>query len=340
LDHDEDVMQSEHSKVAESPSSAASDVSSSARHASPSSRLRLGMRLVVESFNRSFFRERTVVGAVAFRVALSLWTILFLAPRLPHAGEIYARPVLRQVSRPWHLLGDPVPPVWAAELAIVVAIVLCLVFAFTRRHARLVHVALLIPLSFLFAIDTVMPRAYGGLAHLQWWLLFLAPYDRAIDDDGRLMRAPPVGMRLLMLQFCAVYFFAVFSKLLDGGGWVDGSAVYNAFNSERYGRFLLSSWRMTRELAPLLSWGTIVGEGFVAVALLVPRLRLMGILTIVFLHVGMALSLRVSPLFHVLMISHLVLFFPDAWWVRILRTLGVRVVDAPVPATKSEEVPA
>lgn len=297
----------------------------------------MGMKSIHRAFQSYFFGERSVVGAVAFRVALSLWTIAFFAPRFPHAGELYARPVLRQVARPWHWLGDPVPPVWLAELAIVVVIVLCLVFAFTRRHARLVHIALLIPLSFLFAIDTVMPRAYGGLAYLQWWLLFLAPYERAIDDDGRLMRAPPVGLRVLMLQFCAVYFFAVFSKLLDGGGWIDGSAVYNSFNSERYGRFLFSSWRMTRELAPFFAWGTLVGEGFVAVALLVPRLRVYGMLTVVFLHVSMALTLRVSPHFHLLMVSHLVLFIPDPWWKRLFTALGVRVVDeVDIPAVPEE----
>jgi len=277
----------------------------------------------IDAYTRVFLDEKATIGARVFRALLALWTVAFFVPRLPHATELYARPVLRQSSRVWRALGDPIPPPWLATTAIVLVIVLSLVFAFTPRHARVVHVLLLVPLSFLFAVDTVMPRAYGGLAYLQWWLLFLAPYERAFDDDGALSRAPPVGTRVLQAQLALVYFFAVFSKLVDGEGWLDGRAVFHAFYSERYGRFLLSTWGIPGLLAVILSWGTILGEFFVAVALVVPRaprVRALGLLTLVGLHVGMALTLRVSVLFHALMIAHCALFFSDAAWSRILRT--------------------
>lgn len=267
--------------------------------------------------DRFFFGDTVTVGVVLYRRFLALWTFLFFLPRVPHAYELYARPILRQTAKPWRMIGDPIPPLWLVHLALGVLLVLLVVMMVSSRWARLAHVALLVPLSFLFAVDTVMPRAYGGLAYFQWWLLLLAPYERAVDDDGVLAARPAVGLRLLQLQFCAVYFYAVFSKLLDGGGWVDGTAVYNAFNSVRYGKHWLSSWGITRPLAFLFAWGTILGEAFVPFGLWARRTRGWAMLTVVGLHVSMGACLAVSLHFHFLMVGHLLLFIPASWWERV-----------------------
>ncbi len=266
-----------------------------------------------------FFTEEPPYAAVAFRIFLSLWTLAFFIPKAPHALELFARPVLREAHPIWRWLGDPVPPLLAVQLALGALMVLLLLFAFWPRpeHRTKLHIALLLPLTWLMALDTTVPRAYGGLALLQWWLLLLAPHARLRDDAGALLTPPRFGTRILMLQFCAVYFFAVFSKLIDGDGWLDGRAIFYSVRSPRFGSFGLSAW-MPPDLftSKLIGWATLLAEALIALGLWFGRTRALAALACIGLHLGIAVSMRVSFHFHALMIGHLVLFIPPRWWRR------------------------
>jgi hypothetical protein len=220
------------------------------------SRFARARRVVVDAWNRFFFSEEPVVGAVAFRWWFAAWTFAYFLPRVPYAEELWARPVLRQTARQWKWIGDPMAPLWLLYLALAVLFVLLILFAI-GWHARVMHVLLVVPFYFLMAQDTVMPRAYGSIASWQWILFFFVAYDRLRDDDGAIAMRPRWGLRIVQLLFASIYFFAVFAKLVDGAGWWTGKAVHNSMASERYGNFLLSNLPLPDWLAFIYSWTTL-----------------------------------------------------------------------------------
>ena len=306
-------------------------------------------------FHSWFLASGPVTGAVVYRVLLSVWTFGFLATRLPHAAEIYSRTVLRQPFVVLRWLGDPIPAPWLVQMIMVALLVLLAAFAFApllaveqpgrpggpdrpdrpgqadrpgqlcrwlQRRARAMHLVILVLLSALFSFDTLMQRGYGSLAYLQWWFLWFMPYERLRDADGQIAQAPMWGLRMVQLQFCSVYVLTVLAKLVSGYGWLDGETLYYILQSERWGRFLLSSEGISHGLAQVLSLATLAGEIFVGLFLWHRRSRVVAMLACVLLHLSMALTLRVSVQFPTLMLLHLVLFVEPTRWPRLWRRLG------------------
>lgn len=265
-----------------------------------------------------FLAETPVTPVVAFRVFLALWLIAFWLPRLPHTWELYCRPVLRHVHKVVKWLEHPLPPWWLMQAAIVVLIGLLLGMALSRRP-RVFHLLAFGPMCLLFAFDTLMPRAYGGLAFIQLAFLFLAPYDQLKGDDGAIIKGPVMGQRFLQLQFSSVYLFTVPAKLYGGHGWLDGSVLWKTFQSPRYGDWLLShGFDIPLWLCKLACWGTMITELWVAIGIWFARTRRSAMVLCVAMHVMMTLTLRVSVLFPTLMIGHLLLFLTEDEWSRVL----------------------
>src|SRR5690606_13154179 len=120
--------------------------------------------------------------------------------------ELYCRPVLRAYSRQVAWVG--IPPLWLVQAGFILLLVALPMFAISSKP-RYWHIVVLVPLFFLHGLDALMGRAYGEIAFFQWFLLFFAPYDQLLDSDGRIVKAPISGTRILQLQWAAVYFFAV-----------------------------------------------------------------------------------------------------------------------------------
>ncbi len=264
-----------------------------------------------------FFDDEPVTAAVVFRHFFALWTLAYFLPRLRHAWELYCRPVLRSTAKVWQWLGEPLPPLWLVYGLFAVLLTGLLLLVVVRRYARLIHVAILAPMLVLFALDTMMPRAYGALALTQWLLLLAAPYDRLRDHPGGpVLRAPRFGLRIMRLQFSSVYFFTVLSKLVDGNNWLNGRALEFAFKNPRYGDFLLSQIDLPRWGYQVMGIGTLACELFVAFGIWAKPTRRWAMLVVVGMHTMMMLTLRVSPLFHSLMIGQLLLFVPASTYAR------------------------
>jgi hypothetical protein len=279
----------------------------------------LGERLR-RSASSFFLAEGPVTPVVAFRVFLALWLFAFWAPRVPHVWELYCRPVLRHVHKVVKWLEHPLPPLWLMQGALIVLLALLIGFAFSRRP-RVFHVLVFGPMCLLFAFDTLMPRAYGGLAFIQLAFLFLAPYDQLRDDDdGAILDGPVLGQRFLQLQFSSVYVFTVPAKLYGGQGWLDGSVLWKTFHNPRYGDWLLSHWiDIPMWACKAACYGTLIAELYVGIGLWFRRTRLQAMVICVCLHTAMTLSLRVSILFPTLMFGHLLLFLTDDEWRRVMR---------------------
>jgi len=238
-------------------------------------------------------------------VVLALWSLAFFAARLPYVEEIYCRPVLRQPFLLNRWLGDPVPPAWLVTSAICVLLALLVAFA-AGTAARRLHLPILVLMGGLYSLDVLMLRGYGLLAGIQWCLLWFAPYDRPSPCDDA-PRAPRWRTEILLVQLASVYGITVLAKLASGADWLDGSAIYTSLNSARFGLFGLSSSGIDWPAAQALGLSTLVIESLIAVGLLFQRSRRWALGALVLLHLGLALSLRISPLFHLLMVGHLAL---------------------------------
>ena len=225
-----------------------------------------------------------------FRQLLCAWTALYLCARLPYAEELYCRPVLREGLLP--ALGVPPPPLPLVYLLFALALGALIPTALGRRGGWAVFFPAYLA---IFVLDPMMPRGYGTLSVIQWGLLGLPP---------------AAALTLLRLQWSSVYLFTVVAKLAAGGWW-DGSALFVALRNDRFGDFLLSSGGVSRWTAFALSWCTLALEVFVPIGAWWPRTRTAAVVACLAMHLGMMLSMRISPLFHLLMWIHLPLFFSE-----------------------------
>ena len=228
-----------------------------------------------------------------------MWTLLYLLPRWPYAFELYLRPVLRQ--DPW-LLAWALPPPAPLVHACFAAATVSLVALILSYRVRVAHGMLLISFFAITCFDTIMPRGYGFLGLLQWALLWLTPHD----ERGE--RPLSVGTRILMLQFSSVYIWTVLAKLFGGSGWWSGKVLLHTFHGDSFGNFLLSTLPVTPAMGFALAWTTLLVELFVGLGLWFERTWKLASALMLMMHLMMTLSLRVSPLFHLLMVIHLVLF--------------------------------
>ena len=259
------------------------------------------------AYEAFFFTDEPLARVRLFRRGLALWTIVYVALQVPHLEELYCRPILREGRLDtWLALGPP--PLWLIE-AMIAALLLALALVLHDvgvRVARFAVVALLLALS---VMEASPPRAYGELAMVQWPLVALAPVGPATAVG------PRWATRLVMLQLSAVYCYAALAKLVEGAGWRTGDAVALISRSEFYGQHLLSAG-VTLDRGPLalaLGWSTIALELLVGVGLWPARTRVAAACGLVLLHVGIAATMRISLLFHALMILHLVLFVGPPW---------------------------
>lgn len=280
--------------------------------ASKSVRQRMGAR-----WNDFFFAGSPVYAAVYFRVFIALWTAGFFLPRLPHLRELYAEPAI-QVPHPWLArFGLPTLPL-EITWAVIIALLVCLACFAAGYHARRLHPFIVLMLAYLLGCNLVRVHAYGELAFYQWVVAYCLPYDRLCDRDGAVVRSPRWGLRLATMLFSSVYLFGVLSKTFDGEGWFDGKTLFYTMRGHDYGSFLLSAWvPISLGIAKVLGWATLVNESFIGLGLWHGRTRRWAMLACIGMHLLMALSMRVSVLFHLLMVGHLPLFFADATWERI-----------------------
>ncbi|MET0592477.1 MAG: HTTM domain-containing protein [Polyangiaceae bacterium] len=275
-------------------------------------------------WNDFFFAERAVYPAVYFRIVLASWTILFFLPRLPHFAELYTTAGVH-VPHPWLVrVGAVIElPMVGVELLFALLLALLIAFGIGATHARRAHLPIMAILAYFFSYDISTVRGYGQLAFYQWLVLFCLPYDRLKDTEGNVFCAPRWGLRLATMLFSSVYLFSVCAKTIGGEGWFDGRTLYYTFRGQDYGQFLLSAWfPISLDVARVLGWATLASECFVGLGLWHPRTKRLAMFVCVGMHTMMALTMRVSILFHLLMVAHLPLFFSTETWERLATRFG------------------
>jgi hypothetical protein len=235
-------------------------------------------------------------AVVRYRQLLGLWTFAFLLPRLPWLASLYCRPVLRGDVLEWLGLGPPPPAAVAGLFAVCLGALLAVTAGWRSRAAWLVFYPCF---ALILALDPFSARGYGTLALVQWGLLWFAPFDA--DPEAEVAAWPA---QLLVLQWASVYVLSVGAKLSEPG-WQTGTALFRALNSDEQGRWLLSADGVSQEVAFALSVATIVAEVGIGVGVWFPRTRWLAALACLGLHAGILASMRISPLFALVMWLHL-----------------------------------
>lgn len=119
---------------------------------------------------------------------------------------------------------------------------------------------------------------------------------------------PAWQLLLLRIQVAAVYVFTGISKIRADYSWIDGSAVYYAWNFDLFSRISAEQSLDLAFLSPLLSSLTIVFESSFVLALTNRWLRRLYVVVMLGFHMGLMLTMRNLELFNLMMLAGLGLF--------------------------------
>jgi Vitamin K-dependent gamma-carboxylase len=308
-------------------------------------RARHDISAAVAGWSRFWFEPVSTAPLAVFRIAFGLvvffWTLSLLpqlSPFFTKGGILPQQPHysgdLREV---WGLLGifpseTAVVLMWVALLIASIALTIGL---FSQLAAAVVFVALM---SFERRNPYVFNSGDVLMRVIAFYLIF-APTSvslsvrRLLRDRADFWAFPTRSawpLRLLQVQFSAVYLFAVWAKV-RGITWNNGTAVSIALRITDLQRFPVPSFITHSVLITnLLTFGTLVIELSLAILVWNRRLRPWVLLAGLSLHLGIEYSVRVG-FFGVSILSMYLLWVPPERMEVALLRLRRRISRAPAP---------
>ena len=294
----------------------------------------------VEGWNRFWFGPVSTAPLAVFRIVfgviLFFWTLSLLpelSPFFTKTGIFPHQP--HYTSGAWGLLGEfpsktAVVILWAALLVASIALTLGI---FARVAAAVAFVALV---SFERRNPYVFNSGDGLIRLLAFYLIFapasvslsLASFLRNRREFWTFPMRAAWPMRLLQIQFSAIYLFAVWDKT-RGTTWNNGTAVSLALRITDLGRFPVPGF-VTHSLliTNLLTFGTLVIELSLAVLVWNRTLRPWVLLAGLSLHLGIEYSVRVG-FFGLSILSMYLLWVPPERLKAVLLVLRRRLSRTP-----------
>ena len=314
-------------------------------------RARDHLETAVAGWNRFWFEPVSTAPLAVFRVVFGLilffWTLSLLpelSPFFTKSGILPQQP--HYVSGEyWGLFGSSpgetvVVIVWTLLLVASIALILGV---FSQLAAAVAFVAVM---SFERRNPWVFNSGDDLIRLLCFYLIFapasaslsLRVFLRNRDEFWSFPARAAWPMRLLQIQFSAVYLFAVWDKV-RGTTWNNGTAVSIALRITDIQRFPLPGF-LTHSLllSNLLSFGTLVIELSLAVLVWNRTLRPYVLLAGLSLHLGIEYAIRVG-FFGVSILSMYLLWVPpermEAVLLAIRRRLSPASVAVPVTASSA-----
>jgi hypothetical protein len=270
-----------------------------------------------------------------FRICLGYMVICDLLVILPNLKQFYTDSGVLPRSLLLQLFGQGIGisinlmsgDLWFQVLLCLtgLAAAAALMIGYRTRTATIICWYLLISLSWR------NPKNLQGGDQLLWMLLFWSmflPLGEIFSAD-QLRRKKKMGPKLalgpashlslasfaILLQICIVYFVAGYTKTSDG--WIFGDALHHALSLDH---FVTPIGKLALKYPRFLEWmthGTLILEYGGALLLLCPFkphiVRLIGIMSFVSLHLGIASMMNIG-LFPYIDIMSLMLFIPGRAW--------------------------
>jgi len=310
------------------------------------SRARDHLSTAVAGWNRFWFEPVSTAPLAVFRIVFGLilffWTLSLLpelSPFFTKDGVLPQQPHLTGGS--WGLFGT-----FTSETAVVIVWTLLLIASialflgvFSQLAAAVAFVAVL---SFEQRNAWVFNSGDGLIRLLCFYLIF-APASASLSlrtflrDREEFWSFPARAawpMRLLQIQFSAVYLFAVWDKV-RGTTWNNGTAVSIALRITDIQRFPVPGFfSHSLLISNLLSFGTLAIELSLAVLVWNRTLRPYVLLAGLSLHLGIEYAIRVG-FFGVSILSMYLIWVPPERMEAVLLVIRRRLSRAPgaVPAT-------
>jgi hypothetical protein len=164
-------------------------------------------------------------------------------------------------------------------------------------HTRVAALAVFLGLIVLQRRDVYVLNSGDLLLRELAFYVALMPAGEMWSWDAR-RRAPepraPWGLRLLQLQLSGVYLFSVLAKL-HGTSWQNGTAVGKALQLDDLQRIAVPQWAATSvTVSALMTYSTLVAEGFLVFGLWFPRTRWKAMAVGVAIHLGIEATLLIG----------------------------------------------
>jgi Vitamin K-dependent gamma-carboxylase len=302
----------------------------------------------VAGWNHFWFESVSTASLAVFRIVFGLilffWTLSLLpelSPFFTKGGVLPQQPHLTGGN--WGLFGTfpsytAVVIVWTLLFIASIALVLGV---FSQLAAAVAFVAVL---SFEQRNTWVFNSGDGLIRLLCFYLIFapasaslsLRTFLRNRDEFWTFPARAAWPMRLLQIQFSAIYLFAVWDKV-RGTTWNNGTAVSIALRITDIQRFPVPGFfSHSLLISNLFSFGTLVIELSLAVLVWNRTLRPYVLLAGLSLHLGIEYAIRVG-FFGVSILSMYLLWVPPERMEAVLLALRRRLspASAAVPVTAS-----
>jgi hypothetical protein len=300
----------------------------------------------VADWNRFWFEPVSTAPLAVFRIVFGVLLFFWTLSLLPELSPMFTRTGIfphepHYTGGAWGLFGEfpsktAVLVVWAVLLVASIALTLGL---FAQLAAAVAFVAVV-------SFERRNPYVFNsgdGLIRVLCFYLILAPASASLSLSSFLRNRRELWnfparaawpMRLLQIQFSAIYLFAVWDKT-RGTTWNNGTAVSLALRITDLERFPVPGF-ITHSLliSNVLSFGTLAIELSLAVLVWNRKLRPWVLLAGLSLHLGIEYSVRVG-FFGLSIMSMYLLWVPSERVEALLLALRGRFsrTPAPVPAT-------
>jgi hypothetical protein len=251
---------------------------------------------VTRAWRRWAFEPVDTAPMAALRIACGLLVLGWTVSLLPDAQAFLAEDGLTaravEGTRGWWTV--PLSSPYGA-LALLACAAVALTVGWRTRVASVVVAFLLIALQ---RRDVYVLNSGDLLLRELALSVALMPAGETWSLDARRRGGSqpraPWALRLLQLQVSALYLFSVTAKL-HGDSWQDGSAVGKAIQLDDLQRLVVPEALATSlTLSALLTYGTLLVEGFLVVGLWLPRTRWWAMAAGVGIHLGIEATLLIG----------------------------------------------
>ena len=150
---------------------------------------------------------------------------------------------------------------------------------------------------------------------LRWW-----PFDKGAMET-QVMPAWP--LRIMQIQFSLIYIASVSWKL-EGGSWLDGTALYYTSRLVSFHRFPVPWFFNQMWFINIGTWASLVIEAGLGVGIWFKELRYPCLIAGVLLHLGIDYTMNI-PLFEWVSMSLFILFVDDKEVRRAVRYLSPKL---------------
>jgi len=296
-------------------------------------------RSFVESWNSFFFAEQSPIPIALFRVAYGIVviaTILLLRPDWlawygPHAWVSFATMHGIEPGPRLNLFAViPQSDLWVRAL-----------FWFFLASAACLTIGLLTRLNCVIVficLASIQQRnlliLHGGDTFLRvaGFFLIFAPAGAALSADRliRIWRAKegveirprrPWAQRMIQFELALLY-FAGFCWKIEGGSWVQGTALYYVYHLDELQRFPIPTWFFRPTILKLGTWLALALEFSLGVLIWIRELRYPLLAIGLLFHLSLEYSLNI-PMFQWDVLSAYVLFIDAADLARVWSWMSV-----------------